>query len=232
MFFILSKDFRMVFYCRAEQAAAGVLHPQAYFKNKKICKGFTLVELLMASTIFAVVMAGLYSAFRTGIFSYGRIDESISLSQEAAQILDRMNLDIRNSLPYAQEEPRFMGLAQNMSFFTLADVYDNENLVRLMARVTYSLANHQLLRSCLTNTDALNENAEPKPEEMASNIEEFSLSYGFLDKDAKTILWQEAMQVLPSWPLAVKVKLTLKEKTQMEFERTIFTPVAAYENKT
>ncbi|MCX5715091.1 MAG: prepilin-type N-terminal cleavage/methylation domain-containing protein, partial [Candidatus Omnitrophica bacterium] len=67
----------------------------------KKTKAFSLVELLIASAIFAVVMVSIYSAFRTGIFGYKNIRENIEIYQSARFILERINLDLRNAFAYS-----------------------------------------------------------------------------------------------------------------------------------
>lgn len=95
-------------------------------KKIKYPKGFTLIELLLAAAIFAVVAAGIYSAFYSGLFGYRNISEAINTYQGARLILERINRELRNSFAYSSDEPRFSGKENEMSFFTLADSYNKE----------------------------------------------------------------------------------------------------------
>ena len=50
----------------------------------KIKSAFTLIELLISVSIFAVIMVSLYSAFSTGVLGLGKIEESAAVSDAKA----------------------------------------------------------------------------------------------------------------------------------------------------
>ena len=77
---------------------------------------FTLVELLIALMIFSVVMVTIYSTFHNGIFGCRNIEEVMEIHQGARQVLERINLDLRNSFAYSATETKFAGAASEMSF--------------------------------------------------------------------------------------------------------------------
>jgi prepilin-type N-terminal cleavage/methylation domain-containing protein len=196
-------------------------------------KGFTLVEILVATAIFAVVITTVYSAFHTGIFGYRNIERNIEINQAVQQILECINLDLRNAFVYSSDESRFQGEAGFVSFLTLVDSYRKDKIVRDYALVSYSLEKNKIRRLCRKGKESLNARSEITAEEMASNMDmEIKFQYGYLGKDKET-------EWLDSWPgfvstgeegkglpLAVKVKLTVKNKTEEVFERTIFLPNA------
>ena len=193
--------------------------------------GFTLVELLLAASIFIALMMGLYSAFRTGIFSYARIDESLSLGQEVAQIFDRLNLDLRNSFSFSPDLSKFSGSPSDMTFLTLVDTSENASIENKYSRVSYTWADRKLVRLTRRDKQSLDEKTEANPEEMASNIEDCVFSYSGFAADGTTLIWKSAWEDLKAMPLAIKIKLTIKEKETVEFERTIYLPTVTILSK-
>ena len=66
-------------------------------KTKNV-RGFTLMELLVALSIFSVVVLAIYSTFSVGMTARERGEKASDLYQEARMILDRMATEIRNTV--------------------------------------------------------------------------------------------------------------------------------------
>lgn len=58
--------------------------------------GFTLIETLIAVTIFSIVAVVLYSIFRSGVISWRRIDKELESQQDIRYALDRLTADLKN----------------------------------------------------------------------------------------------------------------------------------------
>lgn len=197
-------------------------------KNKR---AFTLAELLIASLVLTVVMVTIYASFRTGLFGYRNIEETINTYQAARQILERLNLDLRNSFAYSGEDAKFKGTVSELSFMSLADTFSQDKITQSYSFVSYSLNGAKLTRSCRKDKDSLNEKSETQPEEMPSDIGKLEFSYGVAGDDGALKFqdsWaaEDAPQEKKKLPAAVKVKLTLRNKMQEEFERTIYLTLA------
>ena len=190
----------------------------------KTNKAITLIELLIASSIFMIVMMSVYLTFRTGLFGYRDIEENIDIYQTARLALERLNLDLRNVFKYSQDETKFSGNNSEILFLTLVDKFSKSQLMRHYAFVSYKLEAKILLRLCRLDKEALNEKSELEPQELASNIENFSLSYGFIESGNEEIKWKDTWEDKKAFPVAVKVKLSMAGKTKQEFERTIYFP--------
>lgn len=190
-------------------------------------KAFTLLELLIASSIFIVLMVTIYSAFHSGIFGYRNIEENIDIYQAARLILERINLDLRNSFAYKVDDAKFTGSQSELSFFTLTDTFSQEGIVQEVASVTYKLEENKLMRLCRENQDALNDKSDAEPQEMASNLKEIVFNYGYLKAGSQEIEWKDTSDNQIILPYAVKVTLILRVKTEYTFERTIYLPLAS-----
>jgi len=187
-------------------------------------KAFTLVEILIASAIFLVVVMTIYSAFHTGVFGYRNIQETIDTYQNASRFLEQLNLDLRNSFAYSKEETRFVGNKGDISFLTLVNTFTQGSISPDYALVSYKVQDNILMRLCRRNKESLNEKSEIKPEEIASDLQDLSFTYGYIDPVDKTFKFKDSWGLEPdeqkNFPQAVKVKLTLKNKA--EFQRTIY----------
>jgi prepilin-type N-terminal cleavage/methylation domain-containing protein len=193
----------------------------------KRASSFTLIELLIASSILVILMVTVYSGFRTGIFSYRNIEETLDATQAARQILERLNSDLRNSFAYSDNETGFAGTGKEVAFLTLVDTFKDDLPTRDYAFISYRMEGDKLMRVCRKDKEALNTRSEISPQEMASGLEitftyfkPSSTDSSLEEKDSWNVgNSQEEKQKLPA---AVKVKLTLKGKNRQEFERKIF----------
>ena len=192
----------------------------------KTRKAFTLIELLIAASILSMILASIYSAFRTGMFGYARIEDSLAADRAAGKVLERMGLDFRNAFAYSKEKSSFRGTKDEIGFLCLVDTFSGDGLTRDLALVSYSLKGGALTRLCLKNQEILNTASDIEPEEMASGIAELTFSYGYLAAPEQPLEWKEAWTDPSALPQAVQIKLTLQNKVKAEFQRTIFLPRA------
>jgi len=191
---------------------------------KKSNQALTLIELLIASSIFVIVMVTIYLTFNTGLFGYRDIEENIDIHQTARLLLERLNLDLRNSFAYSADETKFLGNNSEISFLTLTDNANQGKLMRNYSFVSYKLEGNNLLRLCRKDQDALNDKSETQARELASNIESLSFSFAFIESGSQELKWKDSWGDKTSSPVAVKAKIIISGKTKNEFERTIYFP--------
>ncbi|MFH1413929.1 MAG: prepilin-type N-terminal cleavage/methylation domain-containing protein [Candidatus Omnitrophota bacterium] len=178
--------------------------------------GFTLVELLIAASIYAIVSIAVYSTFSTGMNIWRRAKE-VNLEQSRVIIkLEKLCRELRQTFNFP--EIGFLGTEEEVSF---AQVQDSE-----IVRISYSFdqGDDALLRSVDTLADILQglpEGSEPKA--YIEEIEELKFSYFYFDLAENSYLWTEVWDQI-GLPLAVKLKITTKE--EKAYVRTIFIPTA------
>jgi hypothetical protein len=189
---------------------------------RKADKALTLVELLIASTVFVLVMTTVYSAFHTGIFGFRDIEENLDIHQTARQVLERVDLDLRNMFPYSAEEAKFKGDKNSLSFLTLVDKFSSGKMSRNYAFVFFNLKEDKIMRLELLNKDSLKQEPEAEPEELASRIKELQFSYAVMEEDTQQLKWLDLWEDAAALPAAVKVNIAIDSKTGQEFERTIY----------
>lgn len=194
-------------------------------------EGFTLLELLLAVSLSAIIILGIYSALQTGILSYNRMERSSGVFQAARVILNRMETDLKNSYIYSQADSRFRGskTGQTIEFCNILDIFEQREAFYLPCRIKYELDSQILKRTIYSGFQVSEESPAAQAEELSADIKELVLEFAYLSDDPnKNIEWQEAWpaeQGKPDQqkglPLAVKVKLSLIEKDLHSQETTV-----------
>lgn len=211
----------------------------------KARRGFTLIEILIATSIFSVVILSLYAAFRTGISSYRRLDSAFNIYQTARILFNRMETDLKNSFIYSEGNSKFQGTNSALQFFSVVDSFAEGKRVENVSRIKYYLEEDALKRASQQGLGALEADTEIQGEEIASNIKEFLLQYAY-SKDVK----DRPFDWLDSWPqesdpdsiknvpIAVQIKLKLIEKDKanreiglVEFSKIVWLPLSRNENE-
>jgi len=80
-------------------------------------RGFTLLEVLVASTILSMVLAILYGVFSRTLASKGIAEERAARSRTARIVLLRIGEDLQASFPFTREDARFIGETHRSSNF-------------------------------------------------------------------------------------------------------------------
>lgn len=187
----------------------------------KKTRGFSLVELLIASLIFTVVIATVYSAFNTGIFGYRSIERRLSAYQKARRVLDRINLDLRNAFCYSDTQIKFIGSGDKISFFSIVK---GQEPAGNYALVSYFRQEDNLMRLCLLNQQSLKNDPELNPQRLASGIERITFSFASISALDAPLDWKDYWDDPKEFPAAVKVELSFKESPEKSFSRIIYFP--------
>ncbi|MFH1440910.1 MAG: type II secretion system protein GspJ [Candidatus Omnitrophota bacterium] len=191
-------------------------------------KGFTLIELLISAAIFSVIVLSIYSAFRTGILSYNKVDSSFDLYQTARIAFNKIEHDLRNSFIYLQkdlqskESSSFKADKYRLDFFSRLDSINSQaQTYPEICRVIYELDGNVLKRACYKGLDALEDisGLDIQADDLAGQVKEISFEYAFsvINNSEKCYDWQEVWpeqnidEQEKSLPLAVRIKLVLSE---------------------
>jgi len=195
-------------------------------------RGLTLLELIISSAIFVVIMTVIYTSFSSGIFGTKMIDESMRLTSAARIIFGRINSDLLNSFSFSKEETRFSGKEEELTFMTITDSFIEESLFPEYSLVSYTQDQGRLLRLCRKNKDALNQDSKISPQELFPNAK-IKFEYGYYSIPDDQIIFKDSwatdesdplLEENKNPPLVVKVNLNLKNRGEENFSRTIYIP--------
>ena len=97
-----------------------------HIKNAK--RGFTLVELIVGLSIFAIIALSLYSTFSQGIRLNRRVSQTEDMYREIRWAMETLALDLENAAEYQYADPMtgeeariFLGNEKSLSFIVPTD---------------------------------------------------------------------------------------------------------------
>lgn len=204
-------------------------------------KAFTLIELLIAISIFAVVAVALYSTFFAGISIWRRSSAGGDIYQEVKFTLDDITKDLRNIVYCTKDEESmyaFSGGAQEITFFTLEAPFVREGeprkeLVKVVYK--YDQEKDELIRMRAEKSTGFDVEKSER-EALLKNMKELKFEYSYFSGDEdEPYLWQEEWEddearIPRGVRLTFRVK-TEKEAEPLEFTKTIFVPIGVLGEK-
>ena len=105
---------------------------------KRYLTGFTLVELLLAMTLFSIIAVTIYSTFRSGITAWRKVEEVSSTYKDLRLVLDRISVELRNSQDMGIFD--FEGTGDKLTFVSVLDKYRPDvGREPVIAKISYFL---------------------------------------------------------------------------------------------
>ena len=169
-------------------------------------RGFTLLELLIAILIFAVIVSAAYSTLYSGIKVWNEGDAQTHFPESSQMALNRMTKDIRNVTKFS--EIKFEGEKDSISMSVIKDVYQDKNLITQIYRISYYLDSDNIMRDIQTYPESLI--GQTNERELISGIQELVFSYCNAEREWKDS-WEE-----DSLPYAVRLSIKSKEDKSLE----------------
>ncbi|MDD5504830.1 MAG: prepilin-type N-terminal cleavage/methylation domain-containing protein [Candidatus Omnitrophica bacterium] len=190
--------------------------------KRESCKknSFSLIELLIAVSIFSVISVAIYSTFSSGLMVLRRANNIDTSRQRLLLKTERIARELRQ-MP-AFRKPLSGGLAFMVSFPYLSD--------HMPCRVTYFFDDSRkaLMRAVEKIEDITDSKGqierEVKTKESTvfiDSLEGFRLEYFYLDEQTREYYWRD------EWPdghMPVAVKMIITDREQ-EYVKTIILPV-------
>jgi len=158
-------------------------------------KGFTLLELLISITIFAIITASVYASLHLGIKVIKHEETSDAHFEQAMATFRTMSISLRCAfINPDNEEIKFTGLLDNLDFASINKKGDIETIVFYVE----SQADKDRRSLFQLKTKLMNKDSEvaPVPELINTNISELQFSYFDADKKKWYDEWPDEL-VLP-----------------------------------
>jgi len=196
---------------------------------------FTLVELLLAVSISAVLLVGIYSAFQSGVMSYRKIEGAFVPYQSARNILNRMQTELRNAFAYTLDDTGFQGQEKNLGFFTVLDTFEKGAEIKDIYRIKYAADEGVLERSAFAGQEAIKKETDALGRKSLYKVKGISFQYACLrggtDKGYDWLpAWPKDDSQKNMFPLAVKITLLLGAesggKGTIEFTKIVGLPLS------
>ncbi|KPK39576.1 MAG: hypothetical protein AMJ78_08300 [Omnitrophica WOR_2 bacterium SM23_29] len=202
-------------------------------KKKGLC-GFTLLELLIAVTIFSIVAVAIYSSFNVGIRAWRKAENSYKIRQEARHVLNTIGRELRCAINSTVMP--FEGSSNYVSFCRAMKVSNPQGgYSEGIFKITYTFdAEDKVVYYVLQTYEETAKEESGTKSLLASGVSDFKLQYAYLDVDK--IVWMDNWEKEElNIPLGVKVSLYYPSQNEgqvAEYSETIFIPTGILKEAT
>lgn len=191
-------------------------------KNKK---GFTLLELLITTSLIAMMGLAIYAAFAKGVAVWELCNETDKQEKEIRFALDKMAAELRNSFNFSRIV--FGGTKGQIEFSTYIVMHPATEGPRTeLGRVTYFFdpAQNTLLRIQERYVDIFQEE-RPEPKEFIAQLTGFEFGYYYFDAAKNVYDWMDSWEDRNDLPLGVRITLKAKDNgEEKSFVKTAYFP--------
>ncbi|MFH1282901.1 MAG: type II secretion system protein [bacterium] len=183
-------------------------------------KAFTLIELLIALSIFSIAAVTIISVFQKGLLAWKKGSSIISLNQKTRAFSELFSRELRNIRTFSPI--KFSGETSSISFPNLS----TDKTKGCFNKTTYYF--DSMNKTIVRNTKSLSDiylNNTGSDEPMLTDVEEFKLEYAYSSAD-QGLSWKELWDAEDSVPKGLKIHLKLLDNENKEevFSRFIYIP--------
>ncbi|MFH0918328.1 MAG: type II secretion system protein GspJ, partial [Candidatus Omnitrophota bacterium] len=170
-------------------------------KNKL---GFSLVELLVVTSMLGVISLAIFSTFNNGFKVWQKINKPLA-QEDLGIFLDKLSQDLNNCLK--SSSLAFTGDQNNLGIPTLAFSPRLKASTLALVAYTYDQQTGSLSRQP-KDFSQLYSRQEEDPVILLKNIESFKFEYYYFDTQKQEYIWKEE-PLGAGLPLAVRVSISL-----------------------
>jgi len=183
---------------------------------------FTLIELLIAASIAAIVGLAVLFTFATGLRAYSKVKDYNSLQADALISFEKIEMDLRNTFHFSGID--FMGDKRKMSF---AGFINQNSLPGGISYFFDAKAGGVLIRTEQPYSYALLGNKPDGIEyKVLASVKDVIFSYCHLNPDTHKYDWNDSWGSGDGIPEAVKIKIIFRKGDKnFELEKTVLIPV-------
>jgi len=203
--------------------------PTPYTLHPK--QGFTLIEILVATSILGIIGLIILTTFASGLKVYERVQTFGGAQADILLALEEIEQNLRNVFPMSSIA--FVGGTQSISFPTMVTKFEmmdgEEKVLSSIGKISYSFdsVNKELVRLEQDYSQAVAEGGGSENQTyMAGFIEDIKFSFYSYNDENETYGWKnswgaEEKNIL----LGVKIELAYQRESQnIKLTRTVFLP--------
>ena len=204
-------------------------------QKRKCQRGFTIMEMLLALTLFAIVITASVGVFSMGIQIWRRSQGRSNAEQKALLGLMRFGKEVRSMIKTGEETLRGSGDERSISFPALIPVQEEQEKEKIQyGRIHYQwdYASESLCRGVETATDIYRKsssNCVP----VAEHIKNLRFRYWLYNSIGKSYSWFDRWDENEP-PKAISISIEMqsqfseeKNPLKHEFNQTFVIPVAS-----
>ena len=200
-------------------------------------KGFTLIEILVATSILGVIGLTILTTFGSGLHVYERVQAFGGSQAEVLLALEEMERDIKNVFPMSTVA--FEGDSHRIAFPAVIEILEiidgKESVVPSVGRISYYIDEATYIDNAGKSLMRVEQNyslaiaggdAQEDQGESLALIEELAFEYYYYDENAQTYGWQNSWSGEEETLLSgVKIEITYKDSDQdIVIERIVVIP--------
>jgi len=167
--------------------------------SAKSKNSFTLVEMILAVAIFAIISVSLYASFQGGIFAYRRLNNVNEAVRKEYRVFEALDKELKNAFIFG-DIIEFNGEAGAISFAPLN--YEE------ISRVSYRTEDNNLIRTSEL-LSGIYQGITPEEKVILGGVDNFNISYAYSDPDNTEtgLKWEDSWSDPATLPFLIKVTL-------------------------
>jgi prepilin-type N-terminal cleavage/methylation domain-containing protein len=188
-------------------------------------RAFTLIELLIVTSIIALIGMAVFAAFSRGVAVWELGQKIDKKEPEVRFALEKIAAELRNSFDLSGIA--FAGAKEQLSFSTYIDTgASTEEPRQEPGKVTYFFDGNDgaLLRTQERYTEIFRE-GRPGPKKFISGLTGFEFGYYYFDPAKKSYGWMDSWEGGSGRPLGVRISLKFKDgEEERSFVKAVYFP--------
>jgi len=207
-------------------------------------KGFTLIEMILAVSILAMVVTTVFTSLRIGINAWEKGEKNIDFLQAQRSVHTLLFREINSAVPYRLpvgeldqhlKYNSFFGESDTIKFVSYISSTRTEKGLTLLEfwvdeETGLMVGEHKALMSSHAELDDIDLRDEERAVCLCSRISEMTLRYFDRENPDEEGEWLDRWDpknMEKRLPLFVEIVLTYTDETEDEFEETMIVPVIA-----